>query len=257
MKYRKGDTLIEVMLAVGIFSMVAVVIVSVMSSGTSGAQTALETTLAREEIDAQAEALRFIHSAYISNKSTEDTRYSALWKSITKKAVNNRDLSNFDGNILQYTPSDCSSLYDVNGEAKLYGFVIDYRQLGNTNAKFDAPDDDNSVLFTGDASSKLQEATTYPRLTFSKTEYKNETVLADDLDNSNLYKAEGIYVIVVKDTGGTQIVYDDNLTRGKSAFYDFYIRTCWYGTDATQPSTISTVIRLYNPDIVDEVNPNP
>ena len=61
---KKGDTLIEVLLAVGIFSMIAISVVAVMSGGTSSAQTALETTLTREEIDAQAEALRYIHDSY-------------------------------------------------------------------------------------------------------------------------------------------------------------------------------------------------
>ena len=69
---KRGDTLIEVMLAVGIFSMVAVAVVAVMSGGTSSAQTALETTLAREEIDAQAEALRFIQASYIADKNSGD-----------------------------------------------------------------------------------------------------------------------------------------------------------------------------------------
>ena len=60
---KKGDTLVEVTLAVGIFSMIAIAVVAVMSNGTSESQTALETTLAREEIDTQVEALRFIQAA--------------------------------------------------------------------------------------------------------------------------------------------------------------------------------------------------
>ena len=32
---------------------------------------------------------------------------------------------------------------------------------------------------------------------------------------------------------------------------DFYIRTCWYGVNANEPSTISTVIRLYDPNAVE------
>ena len=79
----KGDTLIEVTLAIGIFSMVAVAIVSVMNSSTSGAQTALESTLTREEIDAQAEALRFIQSSYIAKKDDTDGKFAQLWKLIT------------------------------------------------------------------------------------------------------------------------------------------------------------------------------
>ena len=75
---KRGDTLIEVMLAVGIFSMVAVAVVAVMSGGTSSAQTALETTLTREAIDAQAEALRFIQSSYIAEKDNVNGDYARL-----------------------------------------------------------------------------------------------------------------------------------------------------------------------------------
>ena len=82
---KKGDTLIEVLLAVGIFSMIAISVVAIMSGGTSSAQTALETTLAREEIDAQAEALRYIHSSYINEKNSDNASLSsvALWRRIT------------------------------------------------------------------------------------------------------------------------------------------------------------------------------
>ena len=65
---KKGDTLVEVTLAIGIFSMIAIAVASVMSGGSSSAQLALETTLAREEIDTQADAIRFIHSTYSANK---------------------------------------------------------------------------------------------------------------------------------------------------------------------------------------------
>ena len=54
----RGDTLIEVLLAVSIFSMLAIGVITVMSQGTHAAQRALEITLVRQQIDAQAEALR-------------------------------------------------------------------------------------------------------------------------------------------------------------------------------------------------------
>ena len=69
---KKGDTLIEVCIAIGIFSLVAIGVASVMSSGTAGSQTALETTITRKEIDAQGDALRFIHESYISGKNSAD-----------------------------------------------------------------------------------------------------------------------------------------------------------------------------------------
>ena len=61
-----------------------------------------------------------------------------------------------------------------------------------------------------------------------------------------------IYIVAVKDNETTSLYNTDKLdterVKDTSAFYDFYIRTCWYGTDAEEPSTISTVIRLYDPD---------
>lgn len=240
---RKGDTLIEVTFAVGIFSMVAVAIVAVMSSGTSGAQTALETTLAREEIDAQAEALRFIQSAYISDKNTGDERFPGLWEKITENAIEKLDEKSEEEReeLLQYAPSSCSELYnDTTGEVNNYNaFVIDYKNLGSfTNAE---------DVYIND---KLFQAQTYPRLIHTAQNNKTEDqsdLSADTATFNKFYRAEGIYIIAVKDAGITNIG-----GRPTSAFYDFYIRTCWYGSNANEPSTISTVIRLYDPDAVKE-----
>ena len=69
---KTGDTLIEVMFAVAIFSMVAISAVAVMNSGMSNAQGTLESTMARNEIDAQAEALRFIQSSYVAERRDGD-----------------------------------------------------------------------------------------------------------------------------------------------------------------------------------------
>ena len=79
---KKGDTLVEVTIAIGIFSLIAISVASVMNSSSSGAQLSLETTLAREEIDTQAEAIRFIHNAYTTHKETSDNAQSltSLWK---------------------------------------------------------------------------------------------------------------------------------------------------------------------------------
>ena len=81
-----GDTLVEVTIAIGIFSMVAVAIVAVVSSGSSGAQSTLENTVAREEIDAQAEALRFIQATALTELGDKGTN-SELWQAIVKHAI--------------------------------------------------------------------------------------------------------------------------------------------------------------------------
>ena len=63
----RGDTLIEVLFAIMVFSLVAVSSMSIMNQGTATAQLALEITLVRQGIDAQAETLRFLHSSYIAS----------------------------------------------------------------------------------------------------------------------------------------------------------------------------------------------
>lgn len=63
----KGDTLIEVMFAFAIFALVAIGSLTVMNQGISTAQRSLEITLVRAQMDAQAEAIRYIHQAYVTS----------------------------------------------------------------------------------------------------------------------------------------------------------------------------------------------
>ena len=70
-KFNRGDTIVEVLLGVTIFSMVAVITLETMNRGMAISQYALETTLVRQQIDAQAEMLRYAH----------DTK-SDIWKKL-------------------------------------------------------------------------------------------------------------------------------------------------------------------------------
>jgi len=63
----RGDTIIEVLFATTIFSMIAVGGLSIMSQGTAMAQRALEIGLVRQQIDAQADALRYLNQSYIAD----------------------------------------------------------------------------------------------------------------------------------------------------------------------------------------------
>ena len=73
-KEKRGDTLIEVMLSIAIFSLVAIITINMMNDGLNTAQRTLETEMARNEIDAQAEALRFIHNNYVSERQKSEMR---------------------------------------------------------------------------------------------------------------------------------------------------------------------------------------
>ena len=260
---KKGDTLIEVTIAIGIFSMIAIAIASVMSSGTSGSQMALETTLAREEINAQAEALRFVHSSYISsrnyknedNTAIDSNPYANLWTEITTNAIDPSDPAQYSASDVesatQFEPSTCDELYNKPSSDQLSpiqqqkAFILDITHFptesssGGDTSAYASSNDPNY-------SSKFVPTTTYPRLVFGTSAEDNDT--DDSLiknSTSNLYEAAGLYIIAIKDSG-TKI---GGAEKGTSSYYDFYIRACWYGTDATRPSTISTVVRLYNPNV--------
>lgn len=53
-RFQRGDTLIEVLFAFSILSLVIVGAMTIMNQGTLASQRSLETTLVREEIDSQA-----------------------------------------------------------------------------------------------------------------------------------------------------------------------------------------------------------
>lgn len=77
-----GDTLIEVLFAVSVFALVVVGALSLMNQGTATSTRSLQITLVRQEIDNEAETLRFLSSAYVAsyyrgyNPSTTDATTS-------------------------------------------------------------------------------------------------------------------------------------------------------------------------------------
>lgn len=77
-KFSSGDTIIEVLIAVTVFSMVAVGGISIMNQGAATAQRSLEITLVRQEIDAQAEALRFLNANYVADFINGKASYVGL-----------------------------------------------------------------------------------------------------------------------------------------------------------------------------------
>lgn len=83
----QGDTIIEVLFAVAVFAMVAVGAMAIMNQGTGMAQRSLEVTLVRQQIDAQAEAIRYIHQAYVASYPATPTGIAAEWTKMKAKGV--------------------------------------------------------------------------------------------------------------------------------------------------------------------------
>ena len=87
---QRGDTIVEVLFAVAVFAMVAVGSMAIMNQGTATAERSLEITLVRQQIDAQAEAIRYIHKAYVAsfqNNGAAPTGTAAEWVKMTSKTT--------------------------------------------------------------------------------------------------------------------------------------------------------------------------
>lgn len=87
MRLQRGDTIIEVLLAVTVFSLVSVASMTIMNRSANAAQQAIETTLVRQQVDAQVEALRAAHQAY-SRLTTEEARDNSVWSSLKNTSTN-------------------------------------------------------------------------------------------------------------------------------------------------------------------------
>lgn len=256
---KRGDTIIEVMFAIAVFCLVAVISIAMMNRGVSSAEAALETVVARNELNAQAEALRFIHSSYISEmtlppcndgylgSSREDERcqqYAGLWEAIIANAIAADELS------IEYPLNRCEDVYDHN-KALLVddrAFVINTRNISSRNW--------NGTTNVGVS---YVSAVDHPDV-FQKAPYNARIIYTydaatSDADNSvaqftdgranggiiydRVQAAEGIWVVAVKSSAQDAL--------GNPQFYDFYIQTCWYSPNTTAPVSLDTVIRLYNP----------
>lgn len=271
---KRGDTLIEVMFAIAVFSFVTVITIAMMNSGLSTAENSLELVTARNELNAQAEALRFVHSSYISEKtlplrtnaSGDDPyqQYAELWDLIVSNAVDPADaqrsglldLADFVSDHNPVGASGCSRVYDsgsgLGGRSPLSlvnAFVLNTRDLSSMQL-----DASGRLQFNTNVSYISVNDTSLPAGTFSPATLNARLLFTNSLGGissdqfldaqsglalfNRVYRAEGIWAFAVTD--GT----------ADPKYYDFYIDTCWYGSRTVNPTVIDTVIRLYNPENV-------
>ena len=228
--HKRGDTLIEVMFAVAIFGMAAIGTISLMNKGLASTQNTLETTMARQEIDAQAEALRFLHSAYLSEPKKADatelsdvctnpSSYRDLWKCLVTSYVydsegntsttSRRLVTEEDSDFYTRTTAPgqtCDDLYRTNNATKFSlpsrSFVLNPRSLDISDLNTNTDKDRiiatlKKAIFTNSVqqTNNLDLASTYPRLLYANTVNPNSTE-AENLSDATMT--------------GQQVVYGDN-----------------------------------------------
>lgn len=204
---QRGDTLIEVLLAITIFAMVAVASVTIMNRGAAAAQQSLEITLVRQQIDAQAEAIRYIHQAYIAAYQAGTLpaagTTAAQWVAMTSLATGRGATS--ASPYGQLNGNRCPAA--VPGERP---FVL--------NAK-------RATIATGTI--QMQPPASVPP--YAQVLY---TGPASDVVDS----AYGIWIEAVPATA-----------LGNTGYVDFHIRACWETPSSSLPATLGTIVRLYEP----------
>lgn len=284
---KKGDTLIEVVIALSIFATLAVMAIHTMNSGMYQAERAVEITMARNEIDAQAEAIRFIQNNYVAEREYPEAKqqFSQLWKTIVDEYT--LDGSTFKTEDYDINAADivtCNDAYDKQMGNRAPGavdgkkaFAINTRLLEPSTALYDPDSLINDTTATYDDllseilidKSKrdsrginyvLRASSLYPRGIYSVLTlgHIDDSTLGssanDDSDDSlaetKIYRKaesiEGIWVIAVKGDKTAIVRAGEN-----AEYFDFYIRTCWHAVGLDAPSTLTTIIRLYNPEVIE------
>jgi type II secretory pathway pseudopilin PulG len=213
----RGDTLIEVLFAITVFSLVAVGCLSIMNQGSSTAERALEITLVRAQINNQAEILHFLNNSFI------------------QAYVIGAPLSSYAAN----TPAGQWAQMDISLEAHP---LTQAQSFDSTNGICPTPTPDSSfildtqnVLFEDPNSSlpgviKPTQAQSFSQLVYTTS--NNGTV-------HTLNAAQGIWIQAVRSTTDP-----DHPDQG---YIDFHIDACWEGPGQSVPVTLGTIVRLYEP----------
>lgn len=210
--YKNGDTLIEVLFAIAVFSLVAVCSLSIMNQGSATAQRSLEITLVRQQIDSQVETLHFLNESYIaayqSGKAYADFAASpdtpaGQWAIMMSKI----------DNILNNT---------------------EFSPFGLDNGKCPIPDAQKSFILNTKKATFVNPSNGLikPAETFAQVRYDS---------NNDIDRPEGIWLEAVHKT------FDSTNGQRNAAYVDFHIRACWDDPGQVAPMTLGTVVRLYEP----------
>lgn len=230
-KSLSGDTIVEVLFAVAILGFVVLAALNVMQQGTSAAQLSLEINLVRNQMNAQAEAIRLIHASAQARERTEEAGkgnpYFQVWQELISNTNSIQPWDNVD------QPRSVGGRPECNLPDKR--LVINTRNLPNTGAVIK----DNSKIV--------------PATVFARMVYDNGAIGDTDLDQNKIAigrhfrQSEGIWFQVDRvQTGSSGAAGGSDNT---SYAYDFHIRACWETPGRSQPLKLGTIIRLHDPFI--------
>lgn len=177
-----------------------------MNQGTAAAQRALEITLVRQQMDGQAQAIRYIHKAYVAAYQKDGVApagIAAEWVKMTNKTTGKGATGASDFGATSGTACPAT----IPGEKP---FLV--------NAH-------TATLWTGVPAMNAPSGGSLPP--YAQVIYNND---------SSINSAYGIWVEAVPSTNPDG-----------PGFVDFHIRACWDSAGSSNPMTLGTIVRLYEP----------
>lgn len=207
LRKQAGDTIIEVLFAVAVFSAIAVGAIVIMNQGISSAQASLEINLVRNQIDTQAELLRHLHDGALTSIGRNSSPAAAQWHVITSNHTQ-AAASPYDTIVTEF--SECRP--DTITGGGRHPFFID-------------PSSGRIVSITN---TTARSPATYAQVRAAAAAGAPST-------------SEMIWIEAVSRPNASDATLDN------TNFYDFHIRACWDSPGAKTVMKLGTIVRLYVP----------
>lgn len=179
-----------------------------MNQGTALAQRSLEIGLVRQQIDAQADALRYLGRAYVADYGKNGFA-THMWERVVQDHAVGQ-AQRFDAVA---DNNDCHI-----PSAAEQAFAVDISNIDPK--KLESNPGLNPILIP------TTDTATYARVRY-------------DPDP----KAEGIWIQAVR----SPKVIGGGDGKERPGFYDFHIRACWHTPGQAPPVTLGTIVRVYEP----------
>lgn len=212
---QRGDTIVEVLFAVTVFSLIAVGGLSIMNQGAAMAQRSLEIGQVRDQMDTQADALRFLHGAYLANLGVDGASTTRKWHET----------------IETHATSKAQAFADDTRSGSCH---LPEAASGNKPGSDGAP-------FALDIT-KLDPEAASPVITLSQGDTIDNTATFSQIrypaaGSTDPARSEGLWIQAVYSPPVGEVL----------GYYDFHIRACWLTPGQAAPVTLGTIVRLYEP----------
>ena len=272
-----GDTIVEAVIAIAVYSIVAVLALGAMNSGLKSAQKNLESSMARAALDTQADTLRYIYENYLIARKSSDqdaALYKAIWENFITEtgtigrmnsASKDEDAKNYVHSLDDSDVHDCGDM--ISKDSRIFALnsrmLYSRSQISETDMANKGFKSGSTTIGRGNEAKEaiiydtnIRAASLYPRIVYHSRESKGGSEEEQNLSSFNSIllggsvldntlnspsrlasRAEGVWIVAIDK--------ERSSTEGLADTYDFYVRACWNAAGEKAPTSLTTVVRLY------------